>query len=114
MGSVRGPATFDLGEDHKVAVLSVTEGEDKPLKYPDMFRAADIMLINKIDLLPHLRFDIAKCRDAALQVNPELQILELVAFGGNNLEGFEKEDGFVAEDSDEPVTAGAPGEDEDF
>ena len=62
VGNLVCPASFDLGEDHKVAVLSVTEGEDKPLKYPHMFRAADLLLINKIDLLPHLRFDSKSAR----------------------------------------------------
>ena len=61
VGNLVCPAEFDLGEAHKVALLSVTEGEDKPLKYPDMFRAADLVLITKVDLLPYLRFDVEKC-----------------------------------------------------
>ncbi len=77
VGNLVCPAAFDLGEDHKVVVLSVTEGEDKPLKYPNMFRAADLLLINKIDLLPHLRFDLEACKAFARQVNPALQIFEL-------------------------------------
>ena len=60
VGNLVCPAAFDLGEAHKIVVLSVTEGEDKPLKYPDMFAAADLMLLNKIDLLPHLDFDMAR------------------------------------------------------
>ncbi len=65
VGNLVCPSAFDLGEAHKVVVLSVTEGEDKPLKYPDMFAAADLMLLNKVDLLPYLEFDVAKAIDAA-------------------------------------------------
>ena len=85
VGNLVCPASFDLGEHHKVAVLSVTEGEDKPLKYPHMFKAADIMLINKIDLLPYVDFDINKCKEFARQVNPNIQIFELSCRSG---EGF--------------------------
>ncbi|MEJ2471290.1 MAG: hydrogenase nickel incorporation protein HypB [Desulfuromonadales bacterium] len=77
VGNLVCPAAFDLGEDHKVALLSVTEGEDKPIKYPQIFQAADLLLINKIDLLPYLDFDLAACRDYARQINPEIEILEL-------------------------------------
>jgi hydrogenase accessory protein HypB len=70
VGNLVCPALFDLGEAHKVAILSVTEGEDKPLKYPDMFRAASLMLVNKVDLLPYLDFDIDLCEANARQVNP--------------------------------------------
>lgn len=76
VGNLVCPASFDLGEDHKVALLSVTEGEDKPLKYPHMFRAADLLLINKVDLLPHVTFDVERCKRYARQVNPSLEILE--------------------------------------
>lgn len=76
VGNLVCPASFDLGEDHKVALLSVTEGEDKPLKYPHMFRAADILLINKTDLLPYVNFDVELCKEYALRVNPDLVILE--------------------------------------
>ncbi|MDD5001683.1 MAG: hydrogenase nickel incorporation protein HypB [Thiomonas arsenitoxydans] len=86
VGNLVCPAAFDLGEAHKVAILSVTEGEDKPLKYPDMFHAADVMLINKIDLLPHLDFDVERCIDAALRVNSELQILLVSARSGEGLD----------------------------
>ena len=82
VGNLVCPASFDLGEDHKVAVLSVTEGEDKPLKYPQMFQAADLMLINKIDLLPYLRFDVEQCKAFARQVNPEIRIIELSCHNG--------------------------------
>ncbi|PLX98893.1 MAG: hydrogenase accessory protein HypB [Desulfuromonas sp.] len=88
VGNLVCPAAFDLGEQCKVAVLSVTEGEDKPLKYPQMFQAAEIMIINKIDLLPHLRFDVAKCREFALQVNPKLTIFELSCHSGEGIEAW--------------------------
>ncbi len=86
VGNLVCPASFDLGEDLKVAVLSTTEGEDKPAKYPQMFRAAEIMIINKIDLLPYLDFDMEKCRDYAMQVNPDLTIFELSCRSGEGLD----------------------------
>lgn len=85
VGNLVCPASFDLGEDHKVAVLSVTEGEDKPLKYPQMFQAADLLLINKIDLLPYLRFDLKQCKTFARQVNPEIKIIELSCHSGEGM-----------------------------
>ena len=86
VGNLVCPASFDLGEDFKVSLLSVTEGEDKPLKYPQMFRASEIMLINKLDLLPHLRFDIAKCREYAEQVHPGIKIFEISCYSGEGLD----------------------------
>lgn len=88
VGNLICPSAFDLGEAHKVVVLSVTEGEDKPLKYPDMFAAAELMLLNKSDLLPHLEFDVAACMAAALRVNPRLQILTVSARTGEGLAAF--------------------------
>jgi hydrogenase nickel incorporation protein HypB len=88
VGNLVCPAAFDLGEAAKVVVLSVTEGEDKPLKYPDMFAAADLMLLNKSDLLPHLDFDVDACLAAALRVNPRLQILIVSARTGEGLAAF--------------------------
>jgi hydrogenase nickel incorporation protein HypB len=82
VGNLVCPAAFDLGEAHKVVILSVTEGEDKPLKYPDMFRAADLMLLNKVDLLPYLDFDTDKALAAARRVNPRLQVMQLSATTG--------------------------------
>jgi hydrogenase nickel incorporation protein HypB len=79
VGNLVCPAGFDLGEAHKVVVLSVTEGEDKPLKYPDMFHAASLMLLNKVDLLPHLRFDVAACLANARRVNPGIHIVQVSA-----------------------------------
>ena len=88
VGNLVCPAAFDLGEAFKVVVLSVTEGEDKPLKYPDMFAAADLMLLNKSDLLPHLDFDVGACFAAAARVNPRLQILTVSARTGEGLAAF--------------------------
>ncbi len=85
VGNLVCPAAFDLGEAHKVAILSVTEGEDKPIKYPDMFHAADLMLLNKTDLLPHLDFDVERCIDYARQVNPDIQVLQLSARSGEGM-----------------------------
>lgn len=86
VGNLVCPAAFDLGEVHKVAILSVTEGEDKPIKYPDMFHAADLMLLNKIDLLPHLQFDVARCIDYARRVNPRIRVLQVSATTGEGME----------------------------
>jgi hydrogenase nickel incorporation protein HypB len=88
VGNLVCPAAFDLGEAHKVVVLSTTEGEDKPLKYPDMFAAADLMLLNKADLLPHLDFDVGACVAAALRVNPRIQVLTVSARTGEGLAAF--------------------------
>jgi hydrogenase nickel incorporation protein HypB len=88
VGNLVCPAAFDLGEAHKVAILSVTEGEDKPLKYPDMFHAADLMILNKIDLLPYLDFDVDRCIDYARRVNPAIQVLRVSARSGEGLEGW--------------------------
>ncbi len=85
VGNLVCPASFDLGEAHKVAILSVTEGEDKPLKYPDMFFAADIMLLNKIDLLPYLNFDVEKCINYARRVNPDILVLQVSATTGEGM-----------------------------
>ena len=85
VGNLVCPASFDLGEDHKVAVLSVTEGEDKPLKYPQMFRAADLLLINKVDLLPYLNFDLEQCKAFARQVNPQIEVIELSCQTGSGM-----------------------------
>jgi hydrogenase nickel incorporation protein HypB len=85
VGNLVCPASFDLGENHKVAILSVTEGDDKPLKYPDMFAAADLMIISKIDLLPHVDFDVARCSDHARAINPEIMIFCLSARTGEGM-----------------------------
>lgn len=85
VGNLVCPALFDLGEQAKVVVVSVTEGDDKPLKYPHMFRAGQLLLINKLDLLPYVRFDVERCLDRARQVNPELEILLLSAETGQGM-----------------------------
>jgi hydrogenase nickel incorporation protein HypB len=82
VGNLVCPAAFDLGEAHKVVILSVTEGEDKPLKYPDMFHAADLMLLNKVDLLPYLQFDVDRCIEYARRVNPRIKVLQVSAQSG--------------------------------
>jgi hydrogenase nickel incorporation protein HypB len=86
VGNLVCPAAFDLGEAHKVVILSVTEGDDKPEKYPDMFRAADLMLVNKADLLPYVRFDVDAAIEIARRVRPGLEAIVVSATTG---EGFE-------------------------
>ncbi len=88
VGNLVCPAAFDLGEASKVAILSITEGEDKPIKYPDMFHAADILLLNKIDLLPYLDFDIEQCLQYARRVNPGIQIFQVSAKTGEGMQAW--------------------------
>lgn len=90
VGNLVCPSAFDLGEAHKVVILSVTEGEDKPLKYPDMFAASDLMLLSKADLLPHLRFDAARCLGFARRVNPRIEFIRVSAESGEGLEEWHK------------------------
>ncbi len=86
VGNLVCPASFDLGEAHKVAILSVTEGEDKPLKYPDMFLASDLMLLNKCDLLPYLTFDADLAVANARRVNPNIQVIRISATSGEGMD----------------------------
>ena len=86
VGNLVCPAAFDLGEHHKVVVLSVTEGEDKPLKYPHMFHNSTVMLLNKTDLLPHLDFDVETCKRYAQRVSPGITIFEVSARTGEGME----------------------------
>ncbi|MGL6160540.1 hydrogenase nickel incorporation protein HypB [Microbulbifer sp.] len=88
VGNLVCPALFDLGEHAKVVILSVTEGEDKPLKYPHMFRAASLMILNKTDLLPHVDFDTDVCIGYARRVNPHIDVLQLSATGGYGLKDW--------------------------
>ncbi len=88
VGNLVCPAGFDLGEAHKVVVLSVTEGEDKPLKYPDMFHAASLMLLNKVDLLPYLSFDVERCLANARRINPRIEILQVSATSGAGMDAW--------------------------
>ena len=86
VGNLVCPAMFDLGEEAKVVILSVTEGEDKPLKYPHMFKAAALMIINKTDLLPYVDFDVKAAIAHARTVNPEIATLQLSAKSGEGLQ----------------------------
>ena len=88
VGNLVCPALFDLGEHAKVVILSVTEGEDKPIKYPHIFRASNIMIITKIDLLPYLQFDVQRCIEYAKQVNPNIQVFEVSANTGVGLDDW--------------------------
>ena len=90
VGNLVCPAAFDLGEAHKVVILSVTEGEDKPLKYPDMFAAADVMLLNKVDLLPHLNFNVSLAIEHARRVNPDIHVILTSALNGKGMEEWQK------------------------
>lgn len=88
VGNLVCPSMFNLGESKRVVIISTTEGEDKPIKYPDMFHSSDICIINKIDLLPYLNIDIAKLKDYALKVNPGLKFFELSATTGAGMEAW--------------------------
>jgi hydrogenase nickel incorporation protein HypB len=86
VGNLVCPALFDLGEDHRAVIMSVTEGPGKPLKYPHMFAAADLVLLNKIDLLPYLDFDVDEFTADTHKINPSAEILPLSATTGEGLE----------------------------
>lgn len=86
VGNLVCPAMFDLGEQDRVVVISVTEGDDKPLKYPDMFSSANICIINKIDLLPYVKFDMDAVKANAKKTNPNLEIIELSCTSGEGME----------------------------
>jgi len=88
VGNLVCPAAFDLGEAHKVVILSVTEGEDKPLKYPDMFHASDLMIINKTDLAPYVDFNDGRCVEYARRINPDIEVLQLSATIGDGIEAW--------------------------
>jgi hydrogenase nickel incorporation protein HypB len=85
VGNLVCPALFDLGETTKFVILSVTEGEDKPIKYPHIFRSSQVMILTKIDLLPYIQFDVQKCIEYARQVNPQIQIFQVSAMTGAGL-----------------------------
>lgn len=88
VGNLVCPSMFDLGESKRVVIISTTEGEDKPIKYPDMFHSSDICIINKIDLLPYVNIDVQKLKNYALQVNPNLQFFEVSATKGDGMEAW--------------------------
>ena len=86
VGNLVCPAMFDLGEKERVVVISVTEGDDKPIKYPDMFHSSTLCIINKIDLLPYVNFDVEKAKAYARKVNPQLEIIELSCTSGQGMQ----------------------------
>ncbi|HXU73538.1 MAG TPA: hydrogenase nickel incorporation protein HypB [Polyangia bacterium] len=88
VGNLVCPALFDLGESARVVIASVTEGEDKPLKYPHMFRAAELVLLNKIDLLPHVDFSVERFSGDVRRINPRARILPLSARSGEGLDAW--------------------------
>jgi hydrogenase nickel incorporation protein HypB len=88
VGNLVCPALFDLGESIRVVVMSVTEGEDKPAKYPHIFRTADLVLLNKVDLLPHVDFDTDRWSDQLRRLNPGARVLPLSARTGEGLDGW--------------------------
>ena len=86
VGNLVCPSLFDLGEDSRVVIMSVTEGDDKPIKYPDMFHSSQLCIINKIDLLPYVQFDVEKAKSYAMQVNHHLKFIELSATSGEGMD----------------------------
>ncbi len=88
VGNLVCPAMFDLGEKERVVIISVTEGDDKPLKYPDMFFSSTLCIINKIDLLPYVPFDIEKVKANAKKINPSMEIIELSCTSGEGLQNW--------------------------
>ncbi|MDQ2089731.1 hydrogenase nickel incorporation protein HypB [Marimonas arenosa] len=106
VGNLVCPAGFDLGEAAKVVILSVTEGADKPLKYPDMFRAARLMLINKSDLLPYVPFDVETCIEYARRVNPQIGVITVSALTGD---GMDRWYGWIAAQRAERAALAATG-----
>lgn len=86
VGNLVCPAMFDLGEKERVVVISVTEGDDKPIKYPDMFHSSTLCIINKIDLLPYVSFNVEKAKEYARKVNHELEIIELSCTSGEGMQ----------------------------
>jgi hydrogenase nickel incorporation protein HypB len=88
VGNLVCPALFDLGEEAKVVIASVTEGDDKPLKYPHVFRASALLLLNKMDLLPHVPFDVERCIAHARRVNPGIEVLQVSALRGDGMDAW--------------------------
>ncbi|MBN1412958.1 MAG: hydrogenase nickel incorporation protein HypB [Spirochaetales bacterium] len=88
VGNLVCPAEFDLGEDAKIAVLSITEGEDKPVKYPMLFREAKACVLTKIDLLPHLKFDLPACLEYVKQVNGSIPVFQVSSYTGEGMDDF--------------------------
>lgn len=90
VGNLVCPSSYDLGEDSKIVLLSVTEGEDKPLKYPSIFLRAELLVLNKLDLLPYVPFNLAKARENARHVHPEMEILEVSCLTGQGFDQWRK------------------------
>ncbi|MCU1354328.1 MAG: hydrogenase nickel incorporation protein HypB [Acidimicrobiales bacterium] len=88
VGNLVCPALFDLGESARVVIMSVTEGDDKPLKYPHMFRTADLLVLNKVDLLPYVTFDVDRCVADARRLNPDLEVVLVSATTGEGLDDW--------------------------
>ncbi|MFN8340725.1 MAG: hydrogenase nickel incorporation protein HypB [Cyclobacteriaceae bacterium] len=88
VGNLVCPAMFDLGEEARVAIISVTEGDDKPLKYPDMFASSQLCIINKVDLLPYVNFSVEAAKANALRVNPRLEFIEVSATKGDGMSAW--------------------------
>lgn len=88
VGNLVCPSNYDLGEAEKVVVVSTTEGDDKPVKYPNMFRVASAMVVNKIDLVPYLEFDVAAVKKNAHSINPELEMFEVSCKTGDGIDGW--------------------------
>lgn len=88
VGNLVCPSAFDLGEAHKVVMLSVTEGDDKPLKYPDIFAISDLMVVTKIDLLPYVEFDVARCIAFARRIRPAIEVVQVSAKSGQGLDDW--------------------------
>lgn len=89
VGNLVCPTSYDLGEDAKIVILSVTEGDDKPLKYPGIFHRAELMILSKVDLLPYVPFSMEEARRNARKVNPDIEILELSCTSGKGLAGWQ-------------------------
>jgi hydrogenase nickel incorporation protein HypB len=88
VGNLVCPALFDLGERHRVVIFSVTEGEDKPLKYPHMFRAADVLVVTKLDLLPHVEFELERSLEYARRLRPDVRVFQLSATRGDGMDAW--------------------------
>ena len=99
VGNLVCPSSYDLGEAAKIVLLSVTEGEDKPLKYPSIFFKSELMVLNKIDLLPYVPFDIAAAAENARKVHPGMEIVKVSCLTGNGLHGMVDVAGRAASDS---------------
>jgi hydrogenase nickel incorporation protein HypB len=88
VGNLVCPSSYDLGEEAKIVLLSVTEGEDKPLKYPSIFHKSALLILTKVDLLPYVPFDMEAAKANARQVNPDIEILEVACSTGKGMEAW--------------------------